>query len=160
MAGVDPHDNHTSAIPHSALDYTKALRTNALKGKRIGVPRKFASPEFSNITQVELAAFDRALDTLRELGATVVEHTDLNSANEYLNLSFAKDPVMQVDFKVCVRIARDCDMPDSWPEQRELNAYYAGLVSNPSGVRTIADLVAFNDAHPDLEKPTGYEDQF
>jgi amidase len=98
MAGVDPHDNYTSAIPHPALDYTKALRTNALKGKRIGVPRKFASPEFSNITKVELAAFDRALDTLRELGATVVEHTDLNSANEYLNWT---DTVGRVDYKVC-----------------------------------------------------------
>jgi hypothetical protein len=32
-------------------------------------------------------------------------------------------------------------------------------VSNPSGVRDIADLIAFDDAHKSLELPAGYEDQ-
>lgn len=41
----------------------------------------------------------------------------------------------------------------------QLNAYFEALVENPSGVRSIPDLVEFNDAHPDLEKPAGFEDQ-
>lgn len=33
------------------------------------------------------------------------------------------------------------------------------LIENPSGVRNLADLIAFNNAHPELEKPPGYESQ-
>jgi amidase len=40
-----------------------------------------------------------------------------------------------------------------------LNAYYQGLIENPSGVRSLADLIAFDDANKDLEEPAGYEDQ-
>jgi amidase len=96
MAGVDPRDNYTSAAPRPIPDYTKALRKDALKGKRIGVPRKFTSAEFTNVTRVELEAFDRALDTLRSLGATVVDHANLPSAADYLT---REDPHIAVDFK-------------------------------------------------------------
>ncbi len=41
----------------------------------------------------------------------------------------------------------------------ELNRYFAGLIKNPSGVRTLADLIKFNDDHPDLEEPTNFTDQ-
>ena len=43
--------------------------------------------------------------------------------------------------------------------QVQLNAYFAGLLSNPSGVRTLADLIAFDDANPALEEPSRFEDQ-
>jgi len=43
--------------------------------------------------------------------------------------------------------------------QQELNKYFAGLISNPSGVRTLADLIKFNDANPTLEEPQGFSDQ-
>lgn len=39
-----------------------------------------------------------------------------------------------------------------------MNAYFAALKENPSGVRTLADLIAFDDANPDLEKPPRYTD--
>jgi Asp-tRNA(Asn)/Glu-tRNA(Gln) amidotransferase A subunit family amidase len=39
IAGRDPLDNYTLAQPARVPDYTKALSTGALKGKRIGVPR-------------------------------------------------------------------------------------------------------------------------
>jgi amidase len=98
MAGVDSRDNYTSAIPQPIPDYTKALRPDALKGKRIGVPRKFTRPEYSSIAQVELAAFEKALGIMESLGATVVDHADLPSAEAYLNIT---NPVARVDFKVC-----------------------------------------------------------
>ena len=40
-----------------------------------------------------------------------------------------------------------------------MNAYLAALLDNPSGVRTLADLIAFNDDNPTLEKPTNFTDQ-
>jgi hypothetical protein len=33
------------------------------------------------------------------------------------------------------------------------------LVENPSGVRSLADLIKFDDENPTLEKPAGFEDQ-
>ena len=43
--------------------------------------------------------------------------------------------------------------------QIQLNAWYAGLLSNPSGVRSLAELIAFDNANPTLEEPTGYTSQ-
>lgn len=40
IAGKDPYDNYTSAIPRIPLpDYVAACKLSSLKGKRIGVPR-------------------------------------------------------------------------------------------------------------------------
>lgn len=44
-------------------------------------------------------------------------------------------------------------------QQIQLDAWYTSLVSNPSGVRSLADLIAFNDANPALEEPPRFEDQ-
>jgi amidase len=97
IAGSDSRDNYTSAIPQHVPDYTRALKKNALAGKRIGVPRKFMKPGISKVTHVERAAFERALDDLRALGATIVEDADLPSADEF---GHKIDHVILVDFKV------------------------------------------------------------
>ena len=41
----------------------------------------------------------------------------------------------------------------------QLNQYFAELLENPSGVRTLAQLIAFNNANPTLEEPAGFESQ-
>jgi amidase len=41
----------------------------------------------------------------------------------------------------------------------ELNAYFSTLKANPSGVRSLADLIRFNDANPTLEKPNNFTSQ-
>ena len=41
----------------------------------------------------------------------------------------------------------------------QLASYFGGLLENPSGVRTLADLIAFDDANPALEEPTNFTDQ-
>jgi amidase len=41
--------------------------------------------------------------------------------------------------------------------QIQLNTWFANLKANPSGVRTLEQLIEFNDAHPDLEEPVGYQ---
>jgi hypothetical protein len=43
--------------------------------------------------------------------------------------------------------------------QVQLNAWYTGLVANPSGVRSLADLIEFNNANKDLEEPPGFTSQ-
>ena len=41
----------------------------------------------------------------------------------------------------------------------QIDQYYKELLENPSGVRSLADLIAFNNANPTLEEPKGFEDQ-
>ncbi|KAF8994513.1 amidase signature enzyme [Cyathus striatus] len=141
IAGPDPNDNFTLVQPSPVPDFTKALDANALKGKRIGVPRTvFLNDSISGNDPFVNVQFEKALDVIRGLGATVVDPADLESAEEIVN-SNNETIVLDVDFKI------------------ELNAYYQGLRFNPSGVRSLADLIKFNDANPTLEEPTNFTDQ-
>ncbi|KAF7440101.1 hypothetical protein PC9H_000445 [Pleurotus ostreatus] len=139
IAGKDNNDNYTLAQPSFIPDYMEALNQNALRGKRIGVPRR----AFCNDTDIEESvnvAFNHALDIIRGLGATVVDPADLPSADE-IALSTNETTVTDVDFKI------------------QINAWFDSLKTNPSGVRNLADLIKFNDDHPELEKPPQLEEQ-
>ncbi|KAF8800154.1 amidase signature enzyme [Phlegmacium glaucopus] len=141
IAGKDPNDNFTLAQPSVVPDFTKALNKQALKGKRIGVPRHaFLNDSISGNDPFVNIVFEQALDIIRSLGATVVDPADLPSADEIV-ASNNETIVLDIDFKV------------------QLDQYYAALIENPSGVRSLADLIAFNDANPALEEPKGFKDQ-
>ncbi|KAF9078324.1 amidase signature enzyme [Rhodocollybia butyracea] len=139
IAGKDPNDNFTLAQPNVVPDYTQALNKGALVGKRIGVPREvFLNPNGTDPSV--LAAFEEALDTIRSLGATVVDPANLPSAQQ-IAASKNETVVLDVDFKI------------------QLNAWFAALIENPSGVRNLAELIAFDNANPELEEPTNFTDQ-
>ncbi|KAI0786931.1 amidase signature enzyme [Abortiporus biennis] len=127
IAGKDPLDNFTLAQPPSVPDYTKTLNKNALKGVRLGVPRGFVSRN-ANV----LAAFNASLDIIRGLGATIVDPADFPDFAE-MQASDNETIVLDTDFKV------------------DVNNYIAGLVEVPTGVKNLADLIAFNTAHADEE---------
>ncbi|KAJ7150493.1 amidase signature domain-containing protein [Mycena crocata] len=137
IAGKDSNDNYTNAQPATVPDFTKSLNKNALAGKRIGVPRSvFLDNSFTGNDPSVNAAFAQALETLKALGATIVDPADIPSASEYAT-SYNETIVEGVDFKVSI----PC-------RNRQPNRSY-----------TLADLIAFNDANPSLEEPTGHEDQ-
>ncbi|KAF5384399.1 hypothetical protein D9615_003112 [Tricholomella constricta] len=141
IAGPDPNDNFTLAQPRVLPDYVKALNKQALKGKRIGVPRRvFMNSTINDRSSDVSDAFENALIVLRGLGATIVDSADLPSAEEIV-VSNNETVVLGVDFK------------------QGLNKYLASLISNPSGVRSLADVIKFNDDNPTLEKPEGFDDQ-
>ncbi|KAF8994509.1 amidase signature domain-containing protein [Cyathus striatus] len=122
IAGKDTNDIYTLAQPTPIPDYTKALNPNALKGARIGVPRKvFLNDSLTGIGYDKAARGD------------VVDPADIESAEELLvglNLTVA----LRTDFKI------------------ELQKYFRDLVHNPSRVQSLSDLIKFNDEHPELEK--------
>ena len=66
LAGHDQGDTTTARKP--VPDYSKDLRSD-VRGLRIGLDPKYASVGESEV----LRAFDKAIDTLRALGATVIE---------------------------------------------------------------------------------------
>ena len=67
IAGHDPCDSTSS--PAAVPDYTSAL-TGDINGLRVGVPRAFV---VDGVDARVRSAFDAALDTLRECGATLVD---------------------------------------------------------------------------------------
>jgi len=141
IAGKDPNDNFTLAQPAVVPDFTKALDKNALKGKRIGVPRRvFLNDSITGNDPSINVEFEKALQTIKALGATVVDPADLPSAEEFVT-SNNETIVLNVDFKV------------------QLNAYFQALLKNPSGVRNLAELIQFDNDNPTLEEPAGFEDQ-
>ena len=67
LAGPDPCDS--TAAHESVPDYTAAL-TGDIRGLRVGVPRRFVS---EGVDEAVRRAFDDALVTLRENGATLID---------------------------------------------------------------------------------------
>lgn len=126
MAGVDPRDPATAAAQgHVEADYTTFLDPNGLKGMRIGVrPRNGRIPEVNQLV-------DDAIKIVREHGAEVVDPADIETWGK---LGDAERTVLEYEFKT------------------DLNAYLATM---PESVkyRTLADLIAYNDAHADTEMP-------
>ncbi|CAE6437072.1 unnamed protein product [Rhizoctonia solani] len=140
IAGRDEADNFTSTAPFPALDYSQFLDTQAIKGKRFGVPRRvFMNNTLTRVHPSINIEFEKALGRIRNLGGVVVDPADLPSADEI--------PTSQEYFtgRIQFKVA--------------LNAYIKSLVHVPTNVSSMADIIAFNDAHKLLEETEGHEDQ-
>ncbi len=124
MAGSDPGDAATAGAAAHATDYTRFLQPGTLKGKRIGVVRKLAGME-PNADR----ALEQAIAVLRAQGATVVDPVEVPNIDTLGDDEFT---VLLYEFK------------------HDVAAYLAGADVAP---KTLADLIAFNDAHADTEMP-------
>ncbi|CAE6508490.1 unnamed protein product [Rhizoctonia solani] len=140
MAGQDHRGNFTSTAPSVIPDYTQFLDRDAMRGKRFGVPRKVFMNETLMRTHPSVnSESEKALERIKQLGGTIVDPADLPSAEE---MSYRQEEwVALVQLKI------------------QLNAYIKNLAYVPTNVSSLADILAFNDAHRDLEEPDGYEDQ-
>ncbi|OCH91174.1 amidase signature enzyme [Obba rivulosa] len=126
IAGRDPLDGHTTAAPEPVPNYTTALQKDGLHGAI------FAVPPYQNQDEAVVKAFSEALDTLRAMGATVLEPADFPDFDR--PTSFKNEyHVLETEFKVGIE------------------KYIAGLLEVPTGVRTLADLIKFNIEHADKE---------
>jgi amidase len=117
IAGSDPADPATRDADKHKRDYAAGLNANSLKGKRIGVLR-FAS------TSTLDPAFNTALAILRQQGAILV---DIKKFDDKL-IGKNEGLVLNVELKA--------DM-----------AKYLKSSPAPIGVRTLADLIAFDKTH-------------
>jgi amidase len=121
IAGSDPADPATRAADSHKRDYAADLNANSLKGKRIGVMR-FASGFGTD------AAFETALALLRQQGAVLV---DIKKFDDKL-IGKNENAVLMTELKA--------DM-----------AKYLKSSPAPIQPRTLADLIAFNQAHEKQE---------
>ena len=127
MTGIDVSDDATRASDgQSHPDYRRFLDAGGLRGARIGVARQFF-PARAEVAKV----FESAIDALRKAGATVIDPTDLPS---FRMLGGAEYQVLLYEFKA------------------GLNAYLEAL-GPAAPVRSLADVIRFNDRHREQEMP-------
>ena len=104
IAGPDPSDNYTLVQPSPVPDYTKSLNKNALNGVRIGVPRKvFTNNTITGNLPFINEAFEEAIQTIKSLGATVIDPADLPSADYFAQIN-PELFIFAIDFKVRVHV--------------------------------------------------------
>jgi amidase len=134
--GVDPRDPATVAqAGHAFSDYTQFLNDHALQGKRIGVWRA-GTYDPALVGSVVNPILDRTMAALRSQGATVIDGTDID-----LSSTASEFPALLCEFKTDIA--------------SYLQTYVHGTnpVSGQAYPRTLADLIAFDAAHPNLEGP-------
>ena len=124
MTGVDDEDDATTASDkHAAADYSKFLRSDGLRGARIGVVRK--SMGFQPDVD---AAMERSIAAMRAAGATVVD-AEIPTAGKWDAPEFE---VLLYEFKA------------------DLNAY---LARSQAPIGSLAGLIEFNKQHSQSEMP-------
>ena len=128
LAGADPRDKATAAAAgHLEADYTKFLDRAGLRGARIGVARA----KFFGYSDVTDRLAEAALGVLRGAGAILVDPADIPHAGEY------DDPELEVLL---------------FELKADLGAYLATL-GPTAPVRTLADVIAFNEREREREMP-------
>jgi amidase len=123
IAGRDPADPATAEADAHKRDFAAALSADALKGKRVGILRDRLG------ARGDIAALvDDAVKAMEAAGATVVDIKDSKSGLD--GLGAAELEILMTELKA--------DM-----------AAYLGSLPDAKGPKTLADLIAFNKAHPE-----------
>jgi len=116
MAGIDPEDSATSKSDKKIPDdYTTFLKADGLKGKKIGVEKKFLEGH-----EGVVGLYRQAIELMKSNGATIVE-VDLLKA--YNDMDESEYFVLMCEFK------------------DGLNKYLANANAT---VKSLADVIAFN----------------
>src|SRR5229473_732712 len=170
LAGFDEDDPATAAClrPGNCFrNYTQFLHRDALRGARIAVPQHPYWVEFG-LGAARTALMNDAIATMRSLGATVeiCEIPSQNVLNNYGTCVSTSD--------IAARRAAPagaippCSTVLAFGFKRDLNSYLADRDFGPGvsasnaqiperTVHTLADVVSFNAAHPEVALKYGQE---
>ncbi len=130
LTSLGPDEIVTRDAGHHGENHAAALSPDALKGARIGVLR-----DKTGYQPALDATFERALAVLRAAGAEVVD-ADIATAGQW---DYAESEVLFHEFKT------------------GLNRY---LAESGAPVASLAELIAYNNAHADTEMPWFGQDLF
>jgi amidase len=112
---------------NTRIDYSRSLDPNGLRGARIGVGRK----KFFGFNDAVDKLMTDALDVMKKHGAVIVDPAELTTAGTFDDSEFE---VLLYEFKA------------------DLNKYLAGLPKTVK-VRSLADIIEFNERNRDREMP-------
>jgi amidase len=134
LTGVDPDDAATADSAGKAqTDYAQHCDPDGLKGARIGVARKY----FGFNDSVD-ALMEQSLDVLKKAGAILVDPADIETLGKFDDTELL---IFMYELKA------------------DLNAYLARLGPG-APVRTLKDIIDFNDRHHQKEMPYFGQDLF
>jgi amidase len=134
LTGIDPDDQATAASREkSYTDYTQFLKADGLRGARIGVVRR----SFGFSEHVD-KVMDQALEVLKKEGAILVDPAAIETAGKFGAAEFT---IFLYELKA------------------DLNAYLARLGPN-APVKTLQDIIDFNEKNKDKEMPYFGQDTF
>jgi len=126
MARHDPADAAAKTHP-GVRDYASRLEVDALRGARIGIRRDYSGAGNMGVQEI----FEEVVETLGEMGATVVDPVDLEIPESVFDAEYE---VLLYEFKA------------------DLNAYLAAGVIDPA-VDTLAKIIEFNQLNVDRVMP-------
>src|SRR5438105_3654514 len=121
--------------PALPADYTAFVDPNGLRGARVGVTRQ----GIDNAPPQVIAAFDNAVAAMQSAGATII---DLDGSNFQFASGDGEFVVLLYDFKI------------------DVQKYFATRVGVPMAKKTLADLIAFDDAKASTEMPYFFQEIF
>jgi amidase len=134
LTGVDAEDSATAESGgKSYTDYTQFLKADGLRGARIGVVRK----AFGFMDAVD-KVMEASLDAMKKEGAILVDPVEIETAGKW---SDTESTVFMYELKA------------------DLNAYLARPGFNPP-VKTLKDIIEFNERNRDKEMPYFGQDFF
>jgi amidase len=134
LTGVDPEDSYTTESQgKSYADYTQFLDANGLKGARIGVVRKFFG--FSDGVDGIMA---EAIDVMKKQGATIIDPADIDTLGK-----FDDSESLVFDYELKADIEK-----------------YLARLGPASPMKTLADLIEFNNRNAQKEMPYFGQDVF
>ncbi|MEP7064778.1 MAG: amidase [Gemmatimonadota bacterium] len=128
IAAADPGDKATMAAgAKRETNYAAGLDANALKGVRIGVPRE----QYFGYSRSTDEITQHAIDLMREKGAVIVDPVAIEKMGDVGDAEFE---VLLYEFKAGIN-------------------EYLGALGSGTKMRTLADLIAFNEEHKSTEMP-------
>nr|POE77684.1 putative amidase [Quercus suber] len=137
IAGPDPNDNYTSAIPNNGNlpDYIAACRYDALKGARIGVAWNVLDIWRDYIDSPVIDAFHEAIAQIANAGATIVDANFTAFAQFASPNDMNGTIVLEADFVT------------------NLRTYLDSLVYNPNNITDLSALEEFTHSFPSEDWP-------
>jgi amidase len=152
----DPEDPATATCQRPPdHDYTKLLKTDGLRGARIGIPRAFFYDRVTvpgsdrprgGLNPSQAAVMAEAIDVLKEQGAIVVDPVDIPSVS-------SPDPKANfLLWSACGGMDdakgkdEDCSVDLKYGMKRDFNTWLASL-GPLAPVKTLSELRAWNTAH-------------
>lgn len=130
IAGKSSQDKYTDTIPFQEIpDYAASCLPLALRGARIGIPRNALQGPPS-----VLKAYESAISHFKDAGAIVVEDTNFESFDDFLNLG--RDKVLYRDL------------------YRGFESYLAQLAPDAKNPTTLEDVITFIENTPAEEYPS------
>ncbi|PON55085.1 Amidase [Parasponia andersonii] len=138
IVGYDLRDHEATKAAAKFIPkggYKQFLKKDGLKGKRLGIVRNPFLDSYYESSAI--STFETHLSTLRQRGATIIDHLEIANIDIILDPYQSGEALALItEFKV------------------EIKKYLGELVNSP--VRSLSDIIAFNSDNSDLEMTNKY----